>query len=304
MVDRRIFVPLASRLFSDEVATLQGMVGAVINVKDPHRLQSVQTVGLGPAAVCGNIDFVKMTSYLTSCSLAVLEEVSPDQLVLTRIDPTEVYPLKNVYRPFLPWDSHSHLCAIPPIFAGGNCRVSLESNGCTLIFPMVLPRDVAQDALQKLLLKAVYTRLAVSDGTIDLAEVNLYTGSVRHLGVEYAIDPEVGDGRSATLAALDNLALYACILVSLLPLACLRLTESLIRHDEHELLQLFRRLVPDELQALARGDVLDVRDDMVKVNAFFTYVQAMATVFNLGHVLRVVTYESDTLTASCWCAYN
>lgn len=304
MVDRRIFVPLASRLFSDEVAALQRMVGAVVNVKDPYRLQSVQTVGLGPAAACGTMDFVKMTSYLTSCSLAVFEEVSPDQLVLTRIDPSEVYQLKNVYQPFVPWDSHSNLCVIPPIFTGGNCRVSLESNGCALIFPTVVPRDVAQDALQKLLLKTIYSRLAVSDATINLDEVNLYTGTVTHLGVDYAIDDRE-EGRESTLATLDSLALYTCILVSLLPLACLRLTDSLIRHDEHELLQLFRRLVPEELQALAQGGgMADVQDDLVKMNVFFTYVQSLAAVFNLGHVLRVIAYESETSTASCWCAYN
>lgn len=294
-------VPLTSRLYSDELAILQKLVGAVVNLKDPHRLQSLQSIGLGPVSTCGAVDFVKMTSYLASCSLAVLEEVAPDQLVLTRMDPAEAYRIRNIYKPFLPWDSHSQLCVIPPIFGGDSCKIPLESNGCVLILPTVVPRDVAQDILQKLLIKNIYTRLAASDPAINLGEIDMYTGTVSYLGVDYVINTEAG--QESALSALDNLAMYTCILMTLIPRACARLSDSLIRSEEHELLQLFRRMLPDELQLFTQNN-LDVQDDLLKMNAFMTYAQSISTIFNLGRVLHVATYEPESLTASCWCGYE
>lgn len=300
LVDKKIIIPLTSRLFADEVSRLQELVGCVVNIKDPHKLQNIQSLGLSPACSSdGTIDFVKMVGYLSSCALAILEEVSPDELVLTRIDPLENYSIKNVYTPHFHWDSHCNLTIIPPVLETDLRRVTLESNGCTLMFPLVVPRQLAQDILQKMFLYTVYRRVASYDQTVDMELVRAHTGVVTYMGREYRVD--FGEDTTSTLEALDNLAIYTSILTTLIPKACNRLMQSLIRFNEHELMDIFRGLVPENL--VQEDEVGDVEEDIVRMNAFMTYMQSLGTVFNLGPTLHTATYCPETKVATCWCPY-
>lgn len=300
LVDKKIVITLTSRLFADEVSRLQEMIGCVINIKDPHKLQNLQALGLSPACSAdGTIDFVKVVGYLSSCALAILEEVSPDELILTRIDPLENYSIKNVYTPYFHWESHCNLVLIPPVLETDFRRVNLESNGCTLMFPLVVPRQLAQDILQKMLLHTIYTRVAAYDQAVDLAVVRAQTGAVTYMGREYRLD--FGEETAATLGALDNLAIYTSILTTLIPRACNRLMQSLMRFNEHELMDIFRGLVPADL--VQEDEVGDVEEDIVRMNAFMTYMQSLGTVFNLGTTLHTTTYCPETKVATCWCPY-
>lgn len=300
LVDKKIVIPLTSRLFADEVSRLQELIGCVVNVKDPHKLQSIQSLGLSPAcSPDGTIDFVKMVGYLSSCALAILEEVSPDELTLTRIDPLENYSIKNVYTPHFHWDSHCNLTIIPPVLETEMRRITLESNGCVLMFPLVVPRQLAQDILHKMLLHTIYARVATYDPAVNLGVVRAHTEAVSYLGREYRLD--FGDQTTSTLGVLDNLAIYTSILTALIPRACNRLMQSLMRFDEHELMDIFRGMVPADL--VQEDEVGDVEEDIVRMNAFMTYMQSLGTVFNLGPTLHTTTYCAETKVATCWCPY-
>lgn len=317
ILDKRILVTTTSRLFADEVVKLQEFVGAILVLKEPHKLQNIASVGLGP--VCprsGPCDYVAMLNYISRSTLAILDEVSADGLSLTRIDPNDVYQIKNVYRPFFQWDSYSLLCVMPPIFDKAGATVSLESNGCEVVFPCVLPHELGQNIVQQLLLYNIYSRLADHGtvgpgGPIDqgaLERVRLLTTRVTHLGRQYELDLGRGgaggiqDDPTAALASLDSLAVYTAILSALLPRACMRLITSLLRHDEHELLDVFRGVVPPEIVAMDL-DGLDIEDDMVRMGTFLSYLQSLSTVFNLGTQLHIASYSPEALLATCWCGY-
>lgn len=279
---------------------MQQLIGCVINVKDPHKLQNINSIGLTPAcSPGGTIDFVKMVSYISSCSLAILEEVEPDALTLSRIDPLQNYSFKNVYRPHFHWESHSQLAIIPPVFESDSKIITLESNGCVLMFPIAVPRELAQDILQKLLIRTIYTRLAPSDPAVDMAVVDQQTGTVAFNGRDYTMD--LGENAATSLMPLDNLAIYTSILTALIPNACGKMMKALLRTGEHELMDIFRQVIPEDL--VKADDIVNVEEDLVKMNAFMTYMQSLGTIFNLGPLIRIATFCQETQTAIGWCSY-
>lgn len=302
--DRSIVVTLASRLFADEVAALQARIGSVLPLRDVHRHQSLTAVGLD--SVCGRdapADYVKASAYLSRCALAVLDEVGVDTLFFTRIDPGETYSLKNVYRPFFQWDSQSELAVVPPYFGREEATVRLESNGFDIVFPLVLPADLAQTALQKVLMYNMYMRVYRGDPfAVNIDAVRLICGNVAYMGRTYPLDVNETDPRGA-LASLDSLSLYLSIMTALLPRATLRLTGILMRHDQHRLLEVFRGIIPPEIVAID-NDELNIQDDAARMDAFLTYLQALAPVFNLGARLKLAAYSTDTLTGTCWLAVS
>nr|AIA82771.1 capsid protein [Bovine gammaherpesvirus 4]QJC19185.1 capsid protein [Bovine gammaherpesvirus 4] len=298
--DRSIVISLTSRLFTDEISSLQEKIGCVLTVQDSHRLQNVQSLGLGQVFPKDAFpDYVQMYYYITNATLAILEEVKPDSIVLTRIDPNITYQIKNSYKPFFQWDSHSQLCVIPPIFGRDVSTVSLESNGVDIVFPVVVPERLANIVLQKLLLYNIYSKLSQeTPNEVNMAEVSLYTTNISYLGRNYVLAIE-NMNPSSSMALLDDLAIYVSILSALLPKACIRLITTLMRHGQHELLDVFGGMVPPEIHNIDLNN-MNIGDDMTRMGAFITYIQTLGSVFNLGSRLHLSTYSSDTNTATCW----
>lgn len=297
--DTKITVTLSSRLFADEVTKLQERLGSILPLKDPHGAQNIQSVGLG--SVCGRDtvpDYVIMYNYLSKCTLAILDEVTHDALVFSKIDPTQTYQIKNVYRPFFQWDGHSQLVVMPPIFNLADSTVYLESNGTDIVFPMVVPLDIGQDVLQKLLMYNIYSRVMAQNPDINQQEVLLHTSHITHLGRTYTLDLD-HQNPMTSLNVLDNLGIYLAILSALIPRGCLRLVTSLMRHNEHELLGVFGDIIPQEVANIDLGD-LSIGDDIVRMGAMMTYLQTLGTIFNLGPRFFISTYSSETLAATCW----
>ncbi|CAA45649.1 unnamed protein product [Saimiriine gammaherpesvirus 2] len=302
LTDKTIIVSLTSRLFADEITKLQKKIGSILPLQDPHKLQSLDTLGLN--AVCSRDvfpDYVHMFSYLSKCTLAILEEVNPDNLILTRLDPSETYQIKNVYEPMFQWDGFSNLTVIPPVFGRQQATVTLESNGFDLVFPSVVPSDLAQAIIGKLLLYNLYSRLVESDPEINIEEVNMYTTNVTHMGRHYVLDINHNNPNEA-LKSLDDLAVYTCILSALIPRACLRVLTILMRHDQHELLDVFRGIVPREVYEID-ANALSIGDDITRMTTFITYLQSLSSIFNLGAKLHLSSYASETQTATCWISY-
>ncbi|ATA58255.1 VP23 like capsid [Eptesicus fuscus gammaherpesvirus] len=299
-VDREIKITLTSRLYADELAQLQERVGSVVPLKDPHRLQSIQALGLECVYSRETApDYVHMFSYLSQCTLAILDGVTQDTITLTKLDPTTAYQIKNVYKPFFQWDQHSRLVLLPPIFGRETATVPIESNGIDVVFPILVPFDIAQMVLQRLLLHNVYERVnAALPNDVNMAEVRVYTTSLTHLGRNYRLDFERQNPAGA-LNLLDNLAMYISILCTLLPRACLRLVTSLLRYNEHELLDVFRGVVPDEINRIDLGQ-LNVNEDMTRMGTLMTYLQTVGSIFNLGPCFRISVFCPETQLATCW----
>ncbi|AIU39551.1 capsid triplex subunit 2 [Equid gammaherpesvirus 5] len=298
-VDSKIVVTLTSRLYADEIAKLQEKVGAVVPLQDYHRLQNVGSVGLGGVYQRHVApDFIKMFSYLSECTLAILDEVNPDTLVLTRLDPAQNYELKNVYSPSFQWHSHTLLTVCPPVFGRERSTVTLESNGVDLVFPVVLPHGLAQAVLQKMMLYNVYTRLHDANvGDVNMEHVKFHATNVQHMGRVYALD--IGQGNPAgMLELLDNLAIYVAIVATLIPNAMARLLPALMRHDQHELLNLFAGVAPQD-----DGADFNIEDDIQKMESFMAYVQSLSTIFNLGPKLRLGQYSPDTSSGTVWLSH-
>ncbi|AAM22126.1 capsid protein [Suid gammaherpesvirus 3] len=299
-VNNKITVTLTSRLYADEIAKLQDMIGAVIPIEASHGFQNIQSLGLFAVAGCdASLDYVLMFNYLSKCTLAILDEVNADSLVLTKIQNDKAYQIKNVYQPFFQWCSNIQLCVMPPMFDKSLNSIELESNNYTLVLPIVVPVDVAHDALQKLLLFNIYSRvLAHEPNPALMREVITYCNYVTYLGSHYQLNLENNDTVSS-LHLLDNLAMYLSIMTVLLPRGCGRLLTSLVRHGEHELLGLFRRLVPDEMN-VENLDRVSIYEDLTKLGMLMTYLQTLASIFNLGPRLQVSSYISESLLATCW----
>lgn len=300
--DKTILVTLTSRLFADELSALQARVGSILPLRDFYKNQNLNSVGL--ALVCPTNappDYVAACTYLSKCTLAVLEEVSPDTLTFTRIDHTDNYPLKNVSKPYFGWSAHSQLALIPPIFGMKAATVHLESNGHDIVFPQLVPLDIAQSALQKLLLFNIYYKLYQNDPLVyNLDEIRHLTTNISYMGQNYVLDVQEQNPQGA-LAMLDNLSLYLSIMSALLPSCTINLVTTMMRHDQHNLLDVFRGVIPREVLALG-GQGLNLGDDLVKMEAFITYLQALSSVFNLGPRFHIADYSSDTLTATGWLA--
>lgn len=299
LVDKKIIITFTSRLFADEISKLQEKIGTIVPLKDPHKLQNLQSVGLSCVySRESSPDYVHIFTYISRCTLAILEEVTPDTIVLTRIDPMDNYQIKNVYKPFFQWDSHSHLVIIPPVFGRDDATVILESNGYDLVFPCVVPYDLGQSILQRLFLYNLYSRIAATDPQVDMNGVLLYTTSITHMGRTYNLEiPQ--NNPTGTLQILDNLAIYVSIMAALLPRSCLRLVTVLLRHDEHELLDIFRGVIPPEIINSANAPLV-IQDDVIRMETFISYLQTLSSIFNLGPKLQVASYMPETLTATCW----
>nr|QRE02509.1 Capsid triplex protein [Otarine gammaherpesvirus 4] len=295
-----VTITLMSRLYTDEIAKLQERIGAVLPLAGTHAVQNLQSVGL--SAVCSREttpDYVRMFHYLASSTLAVLEEVTPDSLIVRKIGGNVTYQIKNVGRPFFQWDTHTRLTVMPPLFGRDDATVCLDSNGYDLVFPAVVPFSIGHDALQKLLLHNIYSRAIAMEPTVaDECEVSLHTSHVCHMGRTYRLDlPTVCAAGELTM--LDNLALYMCILVALLPRGCMRLLSVLARHGQHELLDVFHGIVPHEVNDIDVGD-LSIAEDATRFSAMLTYMQALSSIFNLGPVLTIASYTPENLMAVCW----
>ncbi|AAX58062.1 ORF26 [Ovine gammaherpesvirus 2] len=299
-VDSKVVVSCTSRLFTDEVCKLQEKVGCIVPLQDSHGAQNLQTVGLKPAlGVDLSSDYVLMANYLSKCTLAILEEVSADTLTLTKITRTGTYQIKNKYTPFFQWDSNTQVCVIPPILDQPGNSVELESNNFTLLLPMVVPCEVAHEVLQRVLTYNIYLRVTQAEpDAARMADVLARTNYVTYMGHHYPLNLENLEN-SGALAFLDNLALYLCIMVGLLPRSCVRLLTTLLRHGENELLHVFRRIVPEEFNA-ADLNADTVYPDMTKIGMLMTYLQTLGSIFNLGPRLQVSLYTPENLAATCW----
>ncbi|AAO12330.1 capsid protein [Porcine lymphotropic herpesvirus 3] len=300
--DSKITISLTSRLYADEISKLQEKIGAVVPIEASHGIQNIQSLGLAAVANMGaSSDYVLMFNYLSKCTLAVLDEVNTDSLILTKIQRDKAYQIKNVYQPFFQWSNNIQLCVMPPMFDKDLNSIELESNNYTIIFPAVVPVEVAHDALQKLLLYNIYSRVLINEPDPALMrEVTTYCNYVTYLGVHYQLNIEANDA-SASLRLLDNLAMYLSIMTVLLPRGCTRLLTSLVRYGEHELLELFRRLVPDEMNVVNLERV-SIYEDLTKLGMLMTYLQTLGAVFNLGPRLQVSLYVTESLLATCWCS--
>nr|BEG23096.1 capsid triplex subunit 2 [Macronycteris gammaherpesvirus 1] len=295
-VDNRIVVTLTCRLYADEISKLQEKVGCILPLQDSHKLQNLNSVGL--TTVCQrNVapDFIQIYSYLSRATLAILEEVTPDSLIFSRIDYSQNYQLKNVYSPFFQWDSHTPLAVIPPVFGIEKSTIVLESNGFDLVFPSVVPLDLGQIVIQKLFLYNVYAKLHEDNvGDINMEHVHLQTTTIHHMGRTYALDIAPNNPESI-LEIMDNLVMYSSILMYMVPQAIQRLFPVILRHNQHELLDLFigDNQVDDQFHA-------NIDDDIPKMEAFMACLHSLSTVFNLGPKLRLAQYSSETLCGTAW----
>ncbi|ALE14736.1 ORF26 [Felid gammaherpesvirus 1] len=300
-VDKKIIVTLTARLFADEISKLQERIGSIVPLQDPYRLQNLNSVGL--ASVCSphrNYDYIEIYHFLSKATLAILDEVTPDSLIFTRIDHTENYHLKNVYRPFFQWDSHTKLSIIPPLLGLDDATVKLESNQFELIFPLVVPKDLGQTILQKLLLYNIYTRLhEIDPDGVNLGDAHFYTTNISYMGRMYTLDIASTNSES-TLKLLDNLCMALCVLASLVPMGCYRIAPALIRHNQHHMLQMFMEFLPDFIVNIPDEPIASMADDVVKMEAFLTYLQSLGSIFNLAPSVHLSGYSSDTLSGTGW----
>ncbi|AAK38226.1 ORF18 [callitrichine gammaherpesvirus 3] len=299
-MDLKVIVSLSSRLYTDEIAHLQERLGCILPLAHCHGTQNIASVGLGSVYSAETVpDYVAMYNYLSNCTLAILDEVNVDSLVLTKMIPGQTYALKNQYHPFFQWHGPGTLSVMPPVFGREQATVRLQSNDSDIIFPMVVPKQVGDEILQKILLYTVYSRVAAQEpNTVDFTEVNLHFGSISYLGRHYDLTlPEIPG--TLGLALMDNLSLYLSVLTALIPRACLRFFRGLVRHEHHELLNLFQGMVPDEVTRLDLN-ALSAGDDLTRMRVFMSYLQSLASLFNLGPLLFMSVYSPETLVATCW----
>ncbi len=290
-------------LYTDEIAKMQQRIGCILPLASTHGTQNVQGLGLGQVYSLETVpDYVSMYNYLSDCTLAVLDEVSVDSLILTKIVPGQTYAIKNKYQPFFQWHGTGSLSVMPPVFGREHATVKLESNDVDIVFPMVLPTPIAEEVLQKILLFNVYSRVVMqAPGNADMLDVHMHLGSVSYLGHHYELAlPEVPGPLG--LALLDNLSLYFCIMVTLLPRASMRLVRGLIRHEHHDLLNLFQEMVPDEIARIDLDD-LSVADDLSRMRVMMTYLQSLASLFNLGPRLATAAYSQECMCTSSMSAF-
>ncbi|AMA67383.1 capsid triplex subunit 2 [Vespertilionid gammaherpesvirus 1] len=294
-VDSKIVVSLTSRLFADEISKLQERVGSLLTLQDPHKLQNINSVGL--YSVCQkNVapDFVQIHSYISRATLAILEEVTPDSLVFTRINFLENYQIKNVYNPFFQWDSHTTLSVIPPVFGIEKATVALESNGFNVVFPMVVPESIANMVIQKLLLYNIYAKLHEDEpDKINMDYVRLQTTTINHMGRTYILDISESNPRGV-LEIMDNVAMYSCVLAGVLPNAILNLLATTMRQDKHELLEIFEGI------EIEKNKDIDIDTDIQHMEHFIAFSQVISSVFNLSPKLRLALYTPDTVSGTCW----
>lgn len=291
----RVTIMLTSRMFPGEIGALQKKIGCVLPLKDCHGTQNIQSLGL--AAVYSREtapDFVAMYHYLSDCNLAILDEVNPDSLILTLISPNLSYGIKNAYNPTFFWPNNSVLCVIPPLFGRDNATVTVESNSADIVFPMLLPKDVANDVLQRLLLHTVYSRL----GDLNMVEFGPALRTISFMGKFYEIELGTVSGPMG-LSLLDNLALYLCILTSVIPVGCARFITGLNRQNQHELMTIFQGMVPPEIVQIGQRP-LDVFSDIERMKVLISYLQSLSSLFNLGKKLVISSYSPETASATCW----
>ncbi|AAC13813.1 capsid triplex subunit 2 [Equid gammaherpesvirus 2] len=297
-VDSRIVVTLTSRLYADEISKLQERVGSVVPLKDSHRLQNLNSVGMY-SVYMRNVapDFVAMFSYLSEATLAILDEVTPDTLVFSRLDHSQNYELKNVYYPSFAWHSHTLLTVVPPVFGREAATVALESNGFEIVFPVVMPHALAQAVLQKLMLYNIYARLSDANvGDVNMDHVRFHATTLHHMGRAYTLHIDQANP-GGMLGLLDNLAIYLAIISALLPNSLARLLPAIMRHEQHELLNIFAGVAPPD-----DGGDFNIEDDMQKMESFMAYMQSVSSIFNLGPKLRLGQYSSETQSGTAWLA--
>lgn len=293
--NKRVTIMLTSRMFSSEITALQKKIGCILPLKDSYSTQNIQSVGLAPVYSKETApDYVAMYHYLSDCNLAILEEVNTDSLVLTLIIPSLCYNIKNAYYPNFFWPNHGVLCVLPPLFGRDCATVTLESNSVDIVFPMVLPKDLGSEVLHRLLLHTLYSRI----GTFNMDEVSAALRTVSHMGKYYTLT--LGDIPSPVgLAMMDNLAMYLCILTAVIPRGCARFITGLNRQHQHELMTIFQGIVPEEIVQIAEDNV-NVHEDLERMKVLMSYMQSLASVFNLGKQLTISSYSPETTSATCW----
>lgn len=300
MALRSVTVNLTCRLYTDEVATLQEYIGALVPLIDDAKNQHLSGVGL--SMVCSTAtspDYVTISNYLSKCEYGLLEEVRPDSLHFTILGRGNAVALRNVTKPAFQWTAHDELCVIPPVFGLNTATVKISSNDFELVLPPVVPIDIAFTALRNLVTYTLFTRAYVRiPGVINLADLEMRTSQISHLGKTYTL-PLQEMHADGTLGLLDNIAVYTSILAAVIPSVSFIFNQTLTRHGSHELLPLYRGLVPDFL-ARAQIDQNEIADDLTRVEAFMTYVQTLASVFNLKPRLRLAAYTDENRTATAW----
>ncbi|AIB03181.1 capsid triplex subunit 2 [Bovine gammaherpesvirus 6] len=299
-VDSKIIVSCTSRLYADEISKLQEKIGAVVPLIDSHANQNLHSMGLSPTTHTDiTSDYVLMFNYLSKCTLAVLEEVNADSLVLTKIQKNQAYQIKNIYQPFFHWDNNMQLCVIPPLFGKESNTVALESNNFTLLLPSVVPTEIAHEALQKFLTFHTYSRVIRAEPAAAAFEnVVAATNYINYMGATYFLNVEHSEA-SGALAILDNLSLYLAIMVAMIPRACVRLITAVMRQGENELLGVLRNIVPEEFNAF-NLNIDNIEEEMSRLGVMMTYLQTLSSIFNLGPKLQLSSYISENLVATCW----
>lgn len=297
---RTVTVNLTCRLYTDEVSTLQEYVGSIVPLMDDAKNQHLSGVGL--SLVCSTStapDYVTVSNYLSKCVYGILEEVRPDSLQFTVLSRGQSVALRNVTKPAFSWTTYDELCVIPPVFGLNAATVKLASNDFDLILPAVVPLEVGFTVLRNLVTYTLFTRAYVRlPGVVNIADLEVRTSQLSYLGKTYTLNLQEMN-TDGTLGLLENIAVYASILAAVIPSVCLVFNQTLARHGSHELLPLYRGLVPDFL-ARAQIEQNEIADDLTRVEAFMTYVQTLAAVFNLEPRLRLAAYVDETRTATAW----
>lgn len=292
---QRVTVMLTSRMFASEISELQKRIGSILPLKDSYNTQNIQSVGLGLVYTRETApDYVSMYHYLSECNLAILDEVNPDNIILTLISPTMSYNIKNTYYPLFYWSNHSVLCVIPPLFGRESATVTLESNSVDIVFPLVLPKDVAHEVLHRMLLFTLYSRI----GNLNMNEVDGALKTIYHMGQYYELKLGEIPGPMG-LALLDNLALYLCILTAVIPRGCARFLTGLNRQHQHELMTIFQGMVPEEIVQIGNQPI-NVLEDLERMKVLMSYMQSLASIFNLGKQFIISSYSPETASAVCW----
>lgn len=295
--NRNIIVGLTSRLYADEISALQERIGSVVCLKHYNQMQNINSVGLTDVIKPGSaVDWIAAFRYLNRCTLAILEEVTPDSLHLTGMDMAQNYQIKNTTVPYIPWSDHDDLTVIPPIFGLSNSTVKLESNDYELIFPAVVPCGLAKMAIQKILMYNMYVRLLGDQQNIaNINAVEHYTGTVSYLGRTYALNLMYNNDTEA-MSVLDDVVVTSSMLSVLLPKVCTRIGMAIIRDGQHPLIDIFA----GDLGRPEDNEELNIEEDIARTGLFMSYVHNLSSIFNLGIQLHLSSYSQETKTATCW----
>ena len=297
---KTITINFTCRLYTDEVAALQQYVGTVVPLVDDARSQNLSGVGLSPVIPSvASPDYVTISNYLSKCVLTLLEEVRPDSMVLTAIGRHANITLRNVTKPHFQWTSFEDLSVLPPVFGLDVATVRLASNDFNLIFPAVVPSAVAFLIMRNLLAFTLFSRAyAQNPGVINMADLEVRTSQITHLGKTYTLNVQQVDP-NGVIQMLENVAMYSSILAAVIPSVCYVFNQSLMRHGSHELLPLYRGLIPD-FMAQFQPEQNAIADDLTRLEAFLTYTQTVGSVFNLNPRLRLAAYTDETLSGTAW----